>query len=462
MDSKKYIFSPQDYNIPVFKINNLKYYYTDYPELCCKQNLKPIKSDIKPFEFDKSLDILNKYYKNNYYQNLYNICKSQGNNLDNYSDKKIVDQIIYEYLKFRDNIYIITLWPLITDNIIKLLISELKKYGYIYYSKQIKLTRRAAGNLIYQLYSDTKRFYLLDKIQEKLDYIKFNKSGIINILVFENNSGLNISGSQSELKTIIRNFLLDKINSKNIRGDDLVHINDHYYQTLEYSKIYFNSNSLFFLKYQNLEGYLKFNSENSKSRLFFNTYKNWVINNISLIDQERFLIWGSVVLYAYGVREFRDIDGLISGLPENSDFVDLAYSGLCNPKTRLFFVDFYIINSKYWTNTRWDTKDSKLFKILKINNRADLIFNPDIYFYFNGIKIIGLTGQIAKLYIRRKFSDYGDILATAYNTGLKIKIPPILSGEYNNLKNNIINYLKDRYKYPMEIINKILKPMELK
>lgn len=463
MNTKKYI--SDKYDIPTNKLSDeyLKYYYINYPQLCCQYNLKPINSDIKPFEFDRAISILNNYYQNiksNYYKELFEKTKIYGNILDNYPDTNITDRIIYEYLKFRSNIFILTCWPLINSNLLKLLLSELKKYGNIYYIKKINLSYNGAINLLYQLYSDTNRFYLIDKIKEKLEYIHWgSNNNFINILVFENLSNLKITGSQSELKTQIRDFLLNNLENKNIRGDDLIHINDHYYQTIEYSKIYFHKKSLVFLNKQNLGNYLEYNQENSMSRFYFNTMKNWIINNIDLIDQERFLCWGSTVLYAYGIRPCRDIDGIISGLPENNNFIEKTYHALSNNKTKLFFIKMDITHSKYWTSTKWDIKDSKLYKILGISDRNDLIFNPNFHFYFNGIKIISLKGEITKKFVRARYSDYGDLLATMDITGYKIKLPDLTNISKENLIKLITEYLKNRYKYEDNKIKKLLEPV---
>ena len=46
-----------------------------------------------------------------------------------------------------------------------------------------------------------------------------------------------------------------------------------------------------------------------------NTVKNWITKNINPIDYDRFVFMGSTVLYAYGIRVCRDVDGLVSPRP---------------------------------------------------------------------------------------------------------------------------------------------------
>ena len=54
-------------------------------------------------------------------------------------------------------------------------------------------------------------------------------------------SNLPISGSQAPLKQKIRNVWLQDDPKK--RGDDFIHINDNFYQTYEYCRLFFNKNS---------------------------------------------------------------------------------------------------------------------------------------------------------------------------------------------------------------------------
>ena len=74
MDKKSYIIKKYNINKNI-KDNHLGYYYTTYPELCCKYDLKPIDGDIKPYEFNKAIKFLDNYYaniKSSYYKDLLN------------------------------------------------------------------------------------------------------------------------------------------------------------------------------------------------------------------------------------------------------------------------------------------------------------------------------------------------------------------------------------------------------
>ena len=185
------------------KYNNIQYYYTRTPELCCKYNLKPISDSIGPYEYAKAIKILMDYYKDTdstYYNKLHNkALKLQPTLL---KDNKVSDKIISEYIKFRPNTYVITLWPKTLDYKMDELRDILQKHGNIYYIKSFKITYNAAKNLIYQLYSDIQRISTINKIEEKLEYIgwKRDERMRIRIIVFENTSDKRISGGQALIR----------------------------------------------------------------------------------------------------------------------------------------------------------------------------------------------------------------------------------------------------------------------
>src|SRR5439155_11275598 len=110
------------------------------------------------------------------------------------------------------------------------------------------------------------------------------------------------------------------------------------------------------------------------------------------IDFDRFLLFGSITLFAYGIRQCRDIDGLVSGIPENSktsNFIEKVAEYFYNEKTKFFFASLGIIHSKYWKK-EWDIKDKRWLKLMKITHKDQLIFDPNNHFYFNGLKIMTL------------------------------------------------------------------------
>jgi hypothetical protein len=424
---KSYIAKKYDISYRDLKDAQMKYYYTTYPELCCKYQLKPIDYEIQPFEFDKAIQHLNKYYNNincDYYKNLLKETQKHNNDIKKYS-QQVADRIIFEYIKFRPNTFCLTIWPYAKKELTPLF-GFLENYGHVYYVKSIQLNYNAALNLIYQLYSDTKRFPTIQKLQEKLEYLGWKKdeTKTIRVVFFENTSKEVISGSQAALKTKIRNELLKYSDNKNLRGDDLIHINDLFYQTIEYSKIYLHNNTLKFLKKQNLERLL--DSKLDSGRLYLNTVKSWFIDNILLADYDRFLFFGSTVLYAYGLRNCRDVDGMVYGSEDmdTPNLVKKTAEFFHDRQTKFFFGSLGIMNTEYW-KTEWNTKDEKWLKMMNVTHKDQLIFDPEHHFYFNGIKLMTIKNETIRKFLRRKPQDYADMIEMQNILHFTMNLPKI-------------------------------------
>jgi hypothetical protein len=412
-------FLGKKYRIPYknIKPNHLRYYYTAEPQLCCRYILEPISNDIKSYDFKGAIEYLNNYYKHiksDYYRNLFEVINKNESN-DIYSFQvEIADRIMFEYLKFRKNTCCITLWP-IAVSAIDVLLDFLRKYGNIYYVKRHSISFNAASNLVYQLYSDTTRFKDIVKINEKARYTGWEPGSVSTVIAifFENTSNEVITGDRAPLKMKIRKHLLDALNvgdDSNIRGDDIIHINDYFYQTLEYAKIYLHAGSINFLSKQNLNGYL--DKSTDRCRLFINTYKKWMIENIRLVDYDRFLLFGSSILYAYGIRNCGDVDGLVSMTEPDAttnNLMEKIASYFYDESTKFFFADLGLVGTKYW-KSEWNAKDVNWFILSNIKHQDELIFNPQNHFYFNGIKLLTLEKEIFRKYARGKSKDIGDII----------------------------------------------------
>ena len=454
MNNKQFI--SKKYDIPINKLQDahMQYYYTQYPQLCCKYDLKPIDNSINPFDYISAIKILNNYYKDiksNYFRDLLDSLIKCNNDVSK-CPEEIADCIVKEYIKFRKNIFCLTIWPNYENDLDELK-GFLEGYGYVYYEKKIELKYNGAMNLVHQIYADTYRFPTIQKIKEKVEYLGWKEDIItkpIRVLFFENISPEQISGSQAPLKTKIREFLLSKTKNKNLRGDDLVHINDHYYQTIEYSQIFLHKKSVSFLKKQNLEKYFGFD----KSRLYINTVKQWLIKNVDLIDHVRYVFMGSAILYAYGIRECRDVDGLVLGLGASKELIDNTAKFFCERQTKFPFAEFGITNTKYW-NEKWDEKDKAWFALLGIENRDELLFNPDYHFYFNGLSFLTLNAELNKKIVRKNPYDIGDLIKIMDLLNIKIKLPNVDKNDefFDKFRTN----LKIKYGLSDDEIDKLIE-----
>jgi hypothetical protein len=204
------------------------------------------------------------------------------------------------------------------------------------------------------------------------------------------------------------------------------------------------------LKKQNLEKYFTFD----KSRLYINTVKQWFIKNVDLIDQDRFVMMGSAILYAYGIRECRDVDGLVLGLNASKELIGNTARFFCDRQTKFPFAEFGITDTKYW-NEKWDEKDKAWFVLLGIKYRDELLFNPDYHFYFNGLSFLTLNAELNKKIIRHNPFDIGDLVKIMDLLNIKIKLPEVVKDNefFDKFKGN----LKIKYGLDDDDINKLIE-----
>ena len=228
------------------------------------------------------------------------------------------------------------------------------------------------------------------------------------------------------------------------------------------------------------------------SHLKFNTLRKWLYSNTSLENINRLCLIGSITLYAFGIRNIGDIDGIFMSKPDNTqeaELIELLNSSFSNKQTKIDFIDIGIKNSKYWKDS-WEEKNKKVIEYFGLNNFDDVVYNPKYHFNFHGIKIYlfeyELVRKIFRLddknynqnmnyYINQSAKDYTDFIILYFyyrnllghyaylNTQKKLlinddfKINPI---NLNNLddhnKSIFINVIKNNLKrYPKEQSEKI-------
>lgn len=425
-------------NVPthLIKNNNVNSYYFEGPELCCYYKRKPISDNIGPYEFEKAIKYLKDYYKDikdDYYKNLHKYILENNITNDNIltiKPNQMLDHVITEYVKFRENTFVIVTWPKAHNDFDKVK-QILNEHGNIYYIRKLKLNYTAAKNLIYHLYTDTRKLRKLSEIEEKLEFMGWTPDTIANvkIIVFENKSNVRLSGIKAPLKEKIRAIWKDR---KDFWGGDFVHVNDHFYQTIEYCQLFLNRNSIMNLHFQNLNKIIAFNDNNNKCRIMINTIKNWIVHNCDPIDYDRFLFFSSVVLYTQGIRSCRDIDGVVAENPVSQTFYEQVNKNFHDKNTKFFFSDIAIQNTRSW-DTKWDVQNKVWFESINdpnINTLDNLIFNPNYHFYYNGLKFVTLKIEIHKKLQRGLVKDVADILEITRQTNLKIDKIPKISEKY--------------------------------
>jgi hypothetical protein len=246
------------YNLTTEQINihqNYLNFSTD--EYCCFHNPEPfVQTELN--EYSKPIEFMAKYYLHvNRDQFLGDVLseakKIDGKSLIKYSDSsypnfELRDQVILQYITNRPKTFILTVWP-VSAEFINQIINFLQQNGIVSVCREINLSWLGSQNLVSHLYNKilltkTSIDRKLKFINSKLAYTKFDssKTNKFYVIVFENIYNLPISGTGSIFKTQIREFIkslvLSKYSTANIELPDTVHINDFFYESIEYAQTF--------------------------------------------------------------------------------------------------------------------------------------------------------------------------------------------------------------------------------
>lgn len=367
-----------------------------------------------------------------------------------------IEDMLLQFIKCRPEMKIITIWPAINFNShIKEFGDILQENGNIYYKKEIAINFDEAMSLMYQIYINTDR----NKTESHLKYNviqkgwdennKNNKKRVIIIFYEYTSKNSQISGSQSEFKTKLRSFW----KTDEIRPYDILHINDFFQETIDYATIYLNNNSIEFLGKQDIYNFLRINQYNEQ--VYINTLKKTLYQNFNQNEILRFIFFSSIVLFAYGIRKFNDIDGFIYPSDKKNISFDKKYNEFFDITSNSFinFIDISYPDSKAYQDYILQFLDKIGYIFDKVKYR-DIIFDPKYHFYFFGIKMHKIELEIIKRIYRFKPAAWADLVIIKEKLGYPIvfpKIPDNIKHYYKNavvqktLIETIIFYLNKKY-----------------
>lgn len=165
-----------------------------------------------------------------------------------------------------------------------------------------------------------------------------------------------------------------------------------------------------------------------KSMKRFNLYCNWVFENFPHTEREKILVFSSNILQLMGLRESSDIDIIVGEvLPEES-----RQKALLQRQKWIDEADMIIRGTDRWP-THWDEWTQTWAEAAGANNFQEL-FNLDKYhIYYHGVKVAGLTFDIARRKLRNSMPRrIADLIAIK----LKLNRPditfPILAKKYSS------------------------------
>jgi hypothetical protein len=243
-----------------------------------------------------------------------------------------------EYIKHNENIRIMVLFPrAYNSSNSKKIYSIIKKYGYLYYEKEIELKNlNALNNLVIECYRGESwigGLFPSSNINTKTKNVKSHINNKIKILLID----MNNIDKCIEMKNKCRKLFN--------MGKDSLHMSDFKKDTYRISSALLNKNSIHFLN----NG---INDISIKSKELLEKYFNYVKNN------EDYCVTSSFVMELYNLRKANDLD----------------YLNFSNNNINIKNINIH--------NNKW----LSYYHV----NRDEIIYNPNYHFYFNGHKFASL------------------------------------------------------------------------
>jgi len=440
-DTINKIIKLYDLNKKEIDTTQLKYYHLDINNEYQPTNMNhPMFYDVHEYNYTKPIKILSEYFKNTiYYKNIYNKIKNINENkaihkIPNYykllNDIEL-DDFVLQYIKCRSTVHIIFLFDEMANYLEK--ISDKLNYEYpIYYIKQIKLNKVSYKKLLYEIYD----IIPLSERMNKINKQKINKINEIGIIWIDNNTEEKYKKFYNNIIENIQQMMSNKLNNNTI------FITTYFHQMIEISEILLNKNSINMLSYSEINIY-------DKSFLLFNTFRHWCYSNFTLLDMTRMVAYGSLLLYCLGIRDIKNINGILIPL-HNKNQTELELEELINFNLthKIPFIDLAIEDSA--SRSKLYHTEMKNF-IKKLNmSFSEIAINPKYHWYYKGIKLYLFDFEIQKkihnIQNKKSLNDLSDIVLLYFNNRLLLKNYVKMKNNKllllnNNINENIINNL---------------------
>lgn len=249
------------------------------------------------------------------------------------------DAMALEYCRNEDNLYFSILWPSTVGKHPQVE-RIFQKYGRIAYQKDVFLFNKGPVNLLIQIESGeicTNSGIDPMNLQEKVN-VCFKPTGITRVYVFEPDRQEDVVAATTEISALFTD------------PQHSFYINDNPDTMVHLAELLFNDNSIHFLNYALLDN----NSCFSQLLIY---YQKWLKERH--LDPESVCIADKAVLAAYGIQDCDRLQVLHRG---NNEIPDIN----CEFQSHNAQVHYYGIS------------------------KDDLIFNPQHFFYYRGLKFTSL------------------------------------------------------------------------
>jgi hypothetical protein len=485
MENIKQIFKEEN-----IQEHHIPYFYTERDVFCCNIKLEEMFKDIKDYDYLEPIKRLAEYYKSDYYNKLikqttnYFLTKEHGLESPLYINQHhyLFDEILLQYVKCFSTMSAMIVWPL--ANIINIYDSEfykkLKENGQVHGIKEMILTNKQVRNILYQIYYSKDGFKKMNTIKGKQERSgAMESTNKLYIIFYKANKFNEISGKDAPLKVKLREILQKESNHKDKYSNLFLHVTDNNTECIELAQLFCNKNSMQLAYHQRLERILG-NKFFYKPQVILMTYKNWLYKEIHPLDQIRFMIVSSMILYSLGLRPANDLDMIIHNMPDDKiktkDFMKKVDKYFQQAETKFPFADILMKNMGKCLIKEYE-KLCEWFLVAWPNHfgaidMEEVIFNPKYHYYYFGVKLISIKADIERRINRTRPAAYADLIAFKHYIYDKQLIPHLPKGywqqqEWHEITDEYINtlyskiqwYLKRRYQIDMskEDIKKLIK-----
>lgn len=279
-----------------------------------------------------------------------------------------------QYTKLHPNCYMACLWPMADLTKTEEVETKLKSIGNIVYSQDVYLTYQGMCNFMTQIYGHQAWTGSIDDhfvgVKGKVDAC-YKAGKPVRTYLFEAASLEDVVNVKAQIREL---FQIE---------NHSIHISDDWNETIDMVEMMYNRNSVEFM--------------NKATPFVYRMVYNKVAELKGLIntngyDKSRFIVDSSAVLEVCGLREAADLDFLTDYEFE----VDGQTEGIDNHLSQLAYYSIEL---------------------------SDMLYNPENYFYFEGIKFIAIHRLIEMKSNRGEEKDNKDIKLLREFMARKLDIP---------------------------------------
>ena len=372
-------------------------------------NIKSINEIVKP--------LFNKWESFNYSNfktksDIMTVINSK-NLIVNFNDS--INEMFLEAFRNYDNLNFIIFFNKKKVDTYNFYSKYLSKNIVLYGLKNIKLCQRSFRSFILQLYYEND--FSFDKIKDILKYITNNKNQkeiTFTVLIFKEKN-----------KKLLEEDIKKVPKYENIK----VYIPQNKIKKIIVSSIIFSNSSINFLKKFDLK---RFSKDFKKSKKIFMDYHNFLFEKINFSDHYKFMLYSSVILFLFGLREMNDLDIYVDNIEKSktSNILNLIENKFLNSKK----YDVSVKNTKYWPKY-WNIWLKEWAQLSGTRSFQNIVVQPQYHFYFLGIKIISPEVDLQRRIKRQRPRAFADLIALKENKILSFTMPkiPRISYEYKSI-----------------------------